>query len=130
MTKKLTAKDRAADLRLRRTFGITLSEYNAVLKHQGNRCAICRNPPKGVRLAVDHDHLTGAVRGLLCMLCNRALGKWRDNDFNVIAAAGYVQSYPATVALGRAHITAPGRVGTKKRAKLLQKMAQQEVGAG
>lgn len=82
---------------------------------------------------MDHNHITGEVRGLLCMLCNRALGKWRDNDSNVVSAAGYVQSYPATLALGRLHLTAPGRIGTKKRAKLLKKMAPQkyvEAGAG
>jgi hypothetical protein len=63
------------------------------------------------------------------MLCNRALGKWRDNDLHVISAASYVQGYPATEALGRAHVTAPGRIGTKKRAKLLKKIAEL-AGAG
>lgn len=121
----MNSKDRAADLRLRRTFGITLAEYDSILKHQGGKCAICRNKPKvgSARLAVDHNHVTGAIRGLLCMLCNRALGKWRDNDINVINAACYVQNYPANAALKRLHLTAPGRIGTKKRAKLLRQMA-------
>lgn len=52
----LKGKDRAADLRLRRTYGITLAEYNLQLKKQKGICAICGRPPKKVRLAVDHNH--------------------------------------------------------------------------
>lgn len=52
----VSAKDRAADQRLRRLYGITLSEYNRMLRSQGGRCAICRRPPKKLRLAVDHNH--------------------------------------------------------------------------
>lgn len=49
-------KDKAADQRLRNKFGITLKEYNDRLEKQGGVCKICGNPPKTVRLAVDHDH--------------------------------------------------------------------------
>lgn len=52
----MTTKDRAADLRLRRLYGITLVEYNRQLKKQGSCCAICRRPPAKNRLAVDHNH--------------------------------------------------------------------------
>lgn len=67
----LHAKQRAR--RLAR-FGITPKEYDALLKRQGGRCAICLRKPKTRRLCVDHDHaLKGraSVRGLLCMGCNR-----------------------------------------------------------
>ena len=123
--KKVSAKDRATDLRLQRTFGITLDEYNCIFEYQKKCCAICKKPvPKGgKRLAVDHCHITGKVRGLLCMSCNRALGKFRDLDELVINAGEYVTTPPARAALMREHFTAPGRVGTKVRAKLLLKMA-------
>jgi len=58
---------RAADLR------VSDDEYEGMLAEQGGVCAICGNPPKVKRLHVDHDHRTGAVRGLLCFRCNRAL---------------------------------------------------------
>ena len=59
---------------LRRTYGITIEEYEAVVAAQGGVCSICGRPPKKVRLSLDHDHKTGRMRGLLCVPCNRALG--------------------------------------------------------
>ena len=62
-------------------YGITLAEYNSMLKIQSNKCKICNScdpGPKGV-FAVDHCHKTGNVRGLLCYLCNMGLGSFRDN---------------------------------------------------
>ena len=44
-----------------------------MLVAQGGVCAICKFPPKAVRLSVDHDHITGRVRGLLCNVCNRKI---------------------------------------------------------
>lgn len=52
-------------------YGITPRQYARMLEMQGGRCAICRKRPKTRRLAVDHDHQTKRVRGLLCMRCNR-----------------------------------------------------------
>ena len=49
-------------------------EYNAMLAAQHGGCALCGAPPTRNRLAVDHDHETGRVRGILCMPCNRTLG--------------------------------------------------------
>lgn len=49
-----------------RTYGISGEEYDALLDWQGGRCYICGQMPHSQRLAVDHDHTTGAVRGLLC----------------------------------------------------------------
>jgi recombination endonuclease VII len=58
-----------------RLYGISMKTYEAVLVAQGGTCAICHEPPPGDRvLAVDHDHETGAVRGLLCGSCNMSLG--------------------------------------------------------
>src|SRR6185312_15133032 len=67
--------DKVKNASLRNAFGISLADYHAMLAAQGGRCAICRtdNPgPKG--FAVDHDHATGKVRGLLCVNCNPGLG--------------------------------------------------------
>jgi hypothetical protein len=57
-----------------RKFGITPEVYDLMLAEQGGLCALCRQPcSTGRCLAVDHDHTTGAVRGLLCGRCNNAL---------------------------------------------------------
>jgi hypothetical protein len=65
---------------LKRTYGVTESEYETLQIVQGGLCAVCRrtNPSRNgeepERLAVDHDHLSGQNRGLLCQNCNRILG--------------------------------------------------------
>lgn len=51
-------------------FGITTELYDKMLDEQGGVCFICQRPPKNNHLAVDHDHITGAIRGLLCSMCN------------------------------------------------------------
>ena len=56
---------------LQRKFGITPVQYEALLKRQGGVCAVCRKPPKRLRLAVEHDHVTGRIRCLACFYCNR-----------------------------------------------------------
>lgn len=67
---------RYRNIRLKK-FGITEEEYEALLKRQNGVCAICKGPPdtRWKRLAVDHDHVTREVRGLLCMVCNTMLGR-------------------------------------------------------
>jgi len=61
--------------RLEQRYGITREEYEALLDKQGGVCAICGNGCKtGQRLAVDHCHETGRVRGLLCKSCNLHIG--------------------------------------------------------
>lgn len=59
---------------LMRTYGISLEQYNSILISQGGYCALCSATSKsGKNLAVDHDHLTGQIRGLLCSRCNTSL---------------------------------------------------------
>lgn len=66
--------------RLLLIYGITLEEYDVLLSSQNGVCAICkRSEPSKKRLAIDHCHATGDVRGLLCQNCNRALGLFQDN---------------------------------------------------
>lgn len=66
-----TQKRRARNLLLLRKYGITLRQYNLMLKLQGGRCLLCGKKPKGHTLNVDHDHTTKRVRGLLDFWCNK-----------------------------------------------------------
>lgn len=74
-------KDRAgsSNRQLKKLYGISLDEYERLLEKQNGVCAVCGKPPNGRRLHVDHDHRTGAVRGLLCSGCNVALGAVDDS---------------------------------------------------
>jgi hypothetical protein len=72
--------DRSSNLM--RLYGLTLDEYDALVVQQDGVCAICGEPPvkgRGKRLVVDHDHQTGRIRGLLCALCNVAIGYLRED---------------------------------------------------
>lgn len=66
---------RAAHLRL--TYGLTVEQYDAMLAEQGGRCFLCKALPGKKRLAVDHSHESGAVRRLLCSICNTRLGVYQ-----------------------------------------------------
>lgn len=80
--------------RLRRVYGITPEEYDALAAKQKNACAICKQEcVTGYRLAVDHDHETGRVRGLLCMHCNSGIGNLNDSIPLLQAAIRYL-SHP------------------------------------
>jgi hypothetical protein len=59
-----------------RLLGVDDAEYARLLALQDGTCALCPAKPRTRRFAVDHDHATGAVRGLLCHRCNRALPSW------------------------------------------------------
>lgn len=71
---------------LKNAYGITEQEYRKLLRRQHGVCAICGAKPKNQTLAVDHDHETGKVRGLLCRSCNVALGCLKD-DIRLLSAA-------------------------------------------
>jgi hypothetical protein len=60
---------------LRRRYGITGADFDAMVEAQGGTCAVCHGKPEHV----DHDHATGKVRGILCFNCNQALGNVRDD---------------------------------------------------
>lgn len=63
---------------LKHTYNLPIEEYTNMLNAQNNCCKICNLPPKNKRLSVDHCHVTGDVRGLLCSSCNQALGMFKD----------------------------------------------------
>jgi hypothetical protein len=90
-----SAKSHAAAIA--KTYGLTGDDYEALLKRQGGGCAVCGGRPKSKRLAVDHDHKTGAVRGLLCSRHNHdALGALADSLAMVTALWHYLNTPPAS----------------------------------
>ncbi|UOF77962.1 recombination endonuclease viI [Caudoviricetes sp.] len=78
---------------LMRRYGLSVDDYNDMLMAQSGGCAICGGQNiKGRRLAVDHDHATGKVRGLLCDKCNRGLGNFQDNIVYLKEAINYLEN--------------------------------------
>jgi hypothetical protein len=73
-------------------YKITAEAYRRMWRAQDGKCAICREPERSERnqmLCVDHDHVSGHVRGLLCSHCNRAIGLFRDDPAVLKRAAEY-----------------------------------------
>ncbi len=87
--------ERQANHRTRwlKQYGLTVEQFEERLASQGNRCAICRTdevPTRG-NWSVDHDHVTGKVRGILCHGCNVALGHFKDDPALLLAAIHYLE---------------------------------------
>lgn len=76
-------------------YGLTVDDYEDMLTAQEGKCAICGDTASGHekhgRLCVDHDHVTGQVRGLLCHLCNAGIGFLGDDPENIDRAAQYLR---------------------------------------
>ena len=70
-------KDHVAAYWRMKKYGLSETDYQTMLERQENLCAICGRAENGKALAVDHDHDTGEIRGLLCAYCNVRLG-WFD----------------------------------------------------
>lgn len=84
------------DARLKSRYGISLEERDAMITLQGNQCAGCRSPLGdwcSSSVHVDHDHETGAVRGVLCFACNTFLGKMGEDVAAIRALADYLEVY-------------------------------------
>jgi hypothetical protein len=79
---------------LRRAYGLTPESFDALLSEQGGGCAICSAKAivgeQRTRMVVDHCHTTQKIRGILCDLCNTALGKFQDNTALLQKAIGYL----------------------------------------
>jgi len=95
---------------LKRRYAIGADEFDALVVAQGGACAICgREDPEHV----DHDHVTGEVRGILCFNCNGGLGQFRDSTDALRAAAFYLeQRAPEVVELRELAVTRAGELGT------------------
>lgn len=84
--------DRVRNTKLKKMFGITLDQYEAMVAAQGGVCAICGGTHKdGSALCVDHCHGTDRIRGLLCHRCNRAIGFFEDNADLMARAIAYLR---------------------------------------
>jgi hypothetical protein len=81
--------------KMRRNYGIEPADYYKMLDEQGGGCAICGSKTPGYKgkkkFAVDHCHATGAVRGVLCHPCNKALGLFKDEPEIMVKAAAYIK---------------------------------------
>ena len=91
-----THKNEKRELHLKHDFGLSLEDYSRVFTSQGGVCAICGSSPNGMALAVDHNHETGEVRGLLCSNCNVAIGLMKDDPGLLQKAIDYVRMYSGT----------------------------------
>ncbi len=77
---------------LKRRYGITQGDFDRMVEEQGGKCAICQDPPSGIKpWHVDHDHSSGKVRGILCHSCNTALGNFNDDSENLQRALDYLR---------------------------------------
>lgn len=95
----------AREARLQRLYGIGEEDYEAILASQAGLCGICGKPPKTIRLAVEHDHRTGLIRGLCCSWCNRfVIGRGLDYAKLHEDAAYYLTDPPAQRVLPGARV--------------------------
>ncbi len=87
---------------IKNRYGVALEEYEAMVQDADGKCPICgeaQSPPFEV-LDLDHDHITGKVRGLLCRACNLALGGARDDPRILRALADYIEHHRASPMTG------------------------------
>lgn len=97
------AKNSRKNTFLKRTYGITLKDYEKLLKQQNNLCAICKTDTpggKGNTFVVDHCHATGNIRGLLCNKCNLAIGLLNENPVIFDSAKQYLKYHSQVAEYG------------------------------
>ena len=80
------------DTHLRKKYGIGIEDYESLLMEQGGVCKVCGNTDTGKSLAVDHNHATRKVRGLLCSCCNPAIGYLKDSPILARKLADYLEN--------------------------------------
>lgn len=87
-------KERSRAYHLKRVYGLTPEQYQELLDKQNGACAVCQRPEESfnVKLAVDHDHVTGEIRGLLCSHCNHRLVGRHRNSAILRRIADYIDS--------------------------------------
>jgi dCMP deaminase len=97
-------------------YDLSPEQHTALNELQGGTCAICHNPPpEGERLAVDHDHKTGKVRGLLCQGCNRAIGIFQDSTLSLRSAMAYLMRHDPRRSWDRYFIQIAEHVATRSK---------------
>lgn len=88
--------DRRRSTLIKHVYGIDSKEYERLLETQGKKCAICgsfRAGGKRVHFDIDHNHTTGAVRGLLCRACNYLIGNAKENVELLHSAIKYLEKH-------------------------------------
>jgi Autographiviridae endonuclease VII len=83
---------------IKKTYGITTEQYEKMVSQRCGRCDICGREPNGTNhveqsLVIDHDHETGAIRGLLCNNCNSGMGILGDTVEHLEAALQYLKEH-------------------------------------
>lgn len=101
---------------MRRDYGLSPDDYERLYTFQKGNCAVCLNPLKQPN--IDHNHTTGETRGLLCWICNNALGKFRDDPSLMERAANYIRSPAVEKALGGKRYGLPGRITAKRKYRI------------
>jgi hypothetical protein len=92
-TQKYCSRACAALARRGQNYGVGPGEFRRILQRQGGRCAICHG--RAEKWHIDHDHLTGEVRDILCPTCNWGLGHFRDDPALLGEAQAYLERHHA-----------------------------------
>ena len=88
-----TKRQHISNIRMR-VYGISLEEFESLFHQQGGKCGICLSQltlGKGAHL--DHDHVSGKIRAVLCSTCNTGLGQFKDNPVLLQAAVAYLVNH-------------------------------------
>lgn len=92
--KKASCKECTGDNLIKRKYGLNKEDYISKCEIQNYKCKICGDEIRSLRgLLVDHDHLTGKIRDLLCNSCNSGLGMFKDKSELLILAAEYLKKH-------------------------------------
>ena len=87
---------KSRQVKLKYRYGLTFEAHAQMYANQDGKCAACGN---AARLVIDHDHITGRVRGLLCNLCNYGIGQFRDDPIALDLAAAYLRKWYAVLSM-------------------------------
>ena len=113
------ARRKQRDSELRRNFGISIEDYEAILLAQDYKCAAClhsHSEEPWEKLQLDHCHHSNVIRGLLCKDCNRALGLMKDDPSKIAGLHAYAEKYFFTKSMEKDEFV-PRSVGQKREAK-------------
>jgi len=80
---------------LKKRHGLSQEDFERMCREQGEKCAICGDPPMGKQptLCVDHCHRSGRIRSLLCKSCNRAIGLFKEDPKRLLSAVAYLRRH-------------------------------------
>ena len=110
--KRKAAYQRKYDLE--NLYGINEEKYQKLLKFQKHKCAVCFEPDKpNKKLHIDHSHITGLTRGLLCGNCNKALGLLLDSTILLGRLIGYLRTWDFYTKLTPRHLKSHTKVSKR-----------------